>query len=433
MYSAESDLLSGTSISSSSHEKVVVIGCGIVGAAIAYELSQAPHLQVTVLDRQRPATESTGAALGVLMGAISQKKKGRAWAMREASLRRYASLIPELEAKTGRSIPVNNDGIVLLQFDESCVEAAASEADKVTKKLEPWRDRWQPLIELRQSQGWTLECWDEEQLRSRCPQLGDQLGDRPITGAIYSPQDLQVNPVALTEALVEAAKLNGVQFDFAAPVTSLVSHQVEDAGDRPPNTVQATPKASEPLLDGTLKKARYSVHTPEDQYEADWVIVSAGLGSADITQSADHPLDVRPVLGQAVRLHLPEQMGKLEFQPVISGDDIHIVPLGEGDYWVGATVEFPDDAGEVLADEALLQHVLTKAIALCPELSEATITQHWSGKRPRPWNQAAPVIKPLEGYSQVWLATGHYRNGVLLAPATAQQIRSVVENELSRA
>ncbi len=55
---------------------VVIIGCGIIGAAIAYELSQVPGLTITVLDRQAPAQGSTGAALGVLMGAISQKIKG---------------------------------------------------------------------------------------------------------------------------------------------------------------------------------------------------------------------------------------------------------------------------------------------------------------------------------------------------------------------
>ncbi len=55
--------------------KVAVVGCGIVGAAIAYELSQIPNVSVTVLDRQFPAQAATGAALGVLMGAISQKPR----------------------------------------------------------------------------------------------------------------------------------------------------------------------------------------------------------------------------------------------------------------------------------------------------------------------------------------------------------------------
>ena len=87
--------------------QVVIIGCGLVGAAIAYELSAIADLKITVLDRQRPAQGSTGAALGVLMGVISQKKKGRAWAMREHSLRTYETWVPELEQMTGKAIPFN--------------------------------------------------------------------------------------------------------------------------------------------------------------------------------------------------------------------------------------------------------------------------------------------------------------------------------------
>lgn len=410
--------------------RVVIIGCGIIGATIAYELSQLPHLEILVLDRQRPATASTGAALGVLMGAISQKKKGRAWAMRDASLRRYATLIPELEAKTGRSLPVNRDGIVLLQFDEPHSEDEDSDSEREENPRNPmaWRDRWQPLLELRQTQGWHLEIWEQETLRSRCPQIGDRLGDRRIVGAVYSPQDLQINPVALTEALVEAAQINGVRFDFTAPVTALESIAPEKEAHqiRTPSP-ETSPAAKESLGKG-VKNPPYLIHTPEQRYDADWIIVSAGLGSAQLTQLADQPLDVRPVLGQAVRLHVPTMMGLSDFQPVISGDDIHIVPLETEEYWVGATVEFPNDAGEVNADETPLQEVLTGAIALCPALSEATLIEHWSGQRPRPWNQSAPVIEPLHGCSQVWLATGHYRNGVLLAPATAQKIRAVFEN-----
>ncbi|NEO09325.1 FAD-dependent oxidoreductase, partial [Moorena sp. SIO3I8] len=69
--------------------KVAIIGCGIVGAAIAYELSRVNGLSITVLDQHMPAQGSTGAALGVLMGAISKKVKGRAWQLRQASIQRY--------------------------------------------------------------------------------------------------------------------------------------------------------------------------------------------------------------------------------------------------------------------------------------------------------------------------------------------------------
>jgi glycine/D-amino acid oxidase-like deaminating enzyme len=73
-----------------------------------------------------------------------------------------------------------------------------------------------------------------------------------------------------------------------------------------------------------------------------------------------------------------------------------------------------------------LQKVLQQAIAFCPELAKAKIIRTWSGLRPRPEGRPAPVIGKLPGFSNVLLATGHYRNGVLLAPATASTIREMI-------
>jgi glycine/D-amino acid oxidase-like deaminating enzyme len=62
-------------------------------------------------------------------------------------------------------------------------------------------------------------------------------------------------------------------------------------------------------------------------------------------------------------------------------------------------------------------------------LAEGAVVQHWVGQRPRPWNRPAPIIECLEGYPGIIVATGHYRNGVLLAPATAQRVREMVGEE----
>ncbi|HIK50784.1 MAG TPA: FAD-binding oxidoreductase [Oscillatoriales cyanobacterium M59_W2019_021] len=355
-------------------KQVAIVGCGIVGATIAYELSQIPGFQITVIDRQPPAQASTGAALGVLMGNISQKKpKSRAWRLRHASMQRYATLIPELEARTGRQIPYNHHGILKLCF----------EADEIAK--------WKKWIELRHSQGLKLEWLAIEALKKRYPQIEST----QLVGAVYSPDDGQVDPVLLTQALVEAATLAGVTFHFDATVTG------------------AKIAASSPQV-------CQSIETTRGEFPADEFIVAAGLGSMPFASALNQTITVKPVLGQALHLRLPET-SRLP-QPVVTGEDIHIVPLGETECWVGATVEFPDAAGEVVADEAQLQAVLDGAVAFCPMLSSAKILRQWSGLRPRPQGQAAPIIGYLEGYRNVLLATGHYRNGVLLAPATAGEI-----------
>lgn len=366
--------------------RVAIIGCGIVGAAIAYELSLIPGLDITVLERQQPARESTGAALGVLMGAIS-KKKGRAWQLRQASMQRYETLIPELEALTGRPIPFNRRGILMLCFAGDDLAS------------------WQHLVQTRQSQGWQLEIWDAPKLHSHCPQLHPD----SIVAAIYSPQDRQVDPTVLTQALVTAAQSNGVTFQFGVAVED-VQYQI---------------------LNGSATRECIQLHTPVGNIALDFVVVAAGLGSTPITAAFEQAIDIRPVLGQALHLRVEHPLGHSHFQPVITGNDVHIVPIGEREYWVGATVEFPDASGDVVAQPELLEQVRQEAIAFCPALAQATLLRTWSGKRPRPEGRPAPIIEQLPGYNNVILATGHYRNGVLLAPATALAIRDLIASEMS--
>ncbi len=356
--------------------KIAVVGCGIVGATIAYELSKIPDLTLTVFDQQPAPVEpnlslcptSTGAALGVLMGAISKKEKGNNLRMRLESLQYYEKLIPELETLTGLDIPFNRKGILMLQFEEDL-------------------SVWEKLVEIRRSQGWTLEILGLDRLQSDYPYLNLD----SITAAIYSPNDRQVNPVALTQALIAGAKQRGVTFEFDTTVTG--------GSDR-------------------------EVHTIKGNLAIDWLIISAGLGSTPLTKALAHPIDIRPVLGQAIHLRLNQPLGIN--QPVITGNDVHLVPLGGCDYWVGATVEFPSDGGELAPDAASFEAVMEQAIAFCPDLTNTETIRTWYGLRPRPQGRPAPIIERLPGYQNILLATGHYRNGVLLAPTTAEKVRLAI-------
>lgn len=356
--------------------QVAIVGCGVVGAAIAYHLSQIPQLQITVFDRQAPAQGATGASLGVLMAAISTKTKGRNLQMRLASVQRYNEWIPQLEALTDRKIPFNRQGILRLCFAEDDL------------------DRWRSLAEIRQQQGWRLELWNLAQIAQNLPHVNLER----VTGAVYSPDDRQVDPTALTLALVEAAQRNGVEFRLGESVVA--------------TTAQS----------GCCQL----IQTDVASYAVDWLIVAAGLGSKALTTQLAAPIDVQPVLGQAMQVRLPRPLGHANLQPMMTGEDTHLVPLGDGDYWVGATVEFrdPESDAEPTPDPLALELVRQRAIALWPDLAQAAIVRQWVGLRPRPEGRPAPIIEHLPGYENVIVATGHYRNGILLAPATAEQVRS---------
>ncbi|MGB3404932.1 MAG: FAD-dependent oxidoreductase [Microcoleaceae cyanobacterium] len=360
---------------------ITVIGCGIVGAMIAYELSKNPNFKITVFDQNSPAQGSTGAALGVLMGAISHKVKGRGWRLRSQTLQRYETLIPELETIINRSIPFNRQGILMLCFDGENLS------------------RWQELIQTRQTQGLTLQLLSVSEIQADYPQINCE----NVTAAIYSPQDRQVDPTALTLALIDAAKINGVNFKFNTTVKPL--------------------KAT---VNSENQQCCQTIETTAGIVDTDWIILASGLGTTPLlpTEIEQKQFNIKPVLGQALRIQLNHPLG--EKQPVITGDDVHIVPLKNHQYWIGATVEFPENDDPILPDSSQLETVLARAIAICPQLSQAEILQQWSGLRPRPDGQPAPIIRPLPGYPNILLATGHYRNGVLLAPVTAQEICQMI-------
>ncbi|RFP59710.1 MAG: FAD-binding oxidoreductase [Limnothrix sp. CACIAM 69d] len=366
--------------------KIAIAGGGIVGAMIAYELSGQPDWQITLIDPQAIASPlppdrptSTGAALGVLMGAISKKTKGRAWNLRRDSIQRYPHLIQELETLLDRPIPHNPNGILKLIFNG---------AD---------RPGWEALVELRKSQGFSLELLSPSAVSDHFPAVNLAAMDGVAFG-VFSPQDWQVQPLALTIALREAAVKRGATI---APAQIMGA---TTAGDRVTHLT-----------------------TTAGELACDRLVVAAGLGSAELARAIapdwERPLRLQPVLGQAQRLRLPRPLSDRP-EPVLTGNDIHIVTLGGGDYWVGATVEFPAGAEPPIADGAEWATVWQGAIELVPALVQAEIVETWSGLRPRPVERSAPVIEPLNANS--WLATGHYRNGVLLAPATAQLIREAI-------
>lgn len=377
---------------------IAIIGCGIIGALTAYELSQDSRFRITVLDRQQPAQGSTGAALGVLMGVISHKKKGRRWHRCWAGLERYETLVSELEAITGETIPFNQNGLLRLCF----------EGDDMAG--------WQRLAEVRAKQELPLEVLSPAELAERYPQV--QSDD--VIGAVYSARDRQLHPQALVQALVQAAQLNGVQFHIDTDISHFTTHATDDSSHH-----------------------CQTIHWGDQSLEADQIILTAGLGSSPLVQKLQPvdeaittpALDIRPVLGQALHISLPQPLS-LKPQPVINGQDLHIAPIGSdcfasfrrnrpNEYWIGATVELPDDAGNPPElEQDRLDALWQTALSFCPALADATILRSWSGLRPRPEGRPAPILEPLTGYDNVLLATGHYRNGVLLAPASAQWVQA---------
>ena len=342
--------------------RVAIVGCGAIGAMLAYELSKI-DLRVSVFEAiAQPATGSTGAALGVLMGACSSKAKGDLVTLRLASLRLYDRLMDELRDFINSEILYNRQGILnLYQSADAEVKARS-------------------LIEIRQEQGFELRWLDRDAISQQFPQWQTQ-------GGLFSPCDRAVHPSQLVNALVKAAQNLGVQFHWNAPVHSLTD-----------------------LLG-----------------EYDRVVVTAGIGSnpllAPLLKERDQDL-LQPVGGQALLLQVPD----LDLAPVVhfenaDGSDTNVVPLGGDRYWLGATVEFEY---EQLPRAANVELLLSQAIAWCPSFAKAEVLETWAGDRPRPLGVRAPILGFVPDHPQILIATGHYRNGVMMAPITAQIMKDLL-------
>ncbi len=338
---------------------VTIIGCGAIGAMIAYELSQSQYegkaLEVTVLEAKgQPAMGATGAALGVLMAACSAKAKGDLVNLRLASLSKYDRLISELTTQTKQDILYNRNGILNLYRSPDAETKARS------------------LIEIRKEQGFALQWLDSEQ-------ISQQFSQWHTDGGLLSPSDRALHPTQFVNALVKAATQNGVKFHWHTTVPNL------------------------------------------DELSSDRIVVTAGLGSnpllAPLLKNQTQEL-LQPVGGQALRVKVPN----LNLKTVIhaeneDGSDINIVPLGDDQYWLGATVEF--DYEQLPREENIL-FLLEQAIAWCPTFAKAAVLETWSGDRPRPQGTRAPILGFVPEYPHILIATGHYRNGVMMAPVTAQ-------------
>lgn len=353
-----------------------MIGAGVVGVATAWLLLSQGH-RVQLLDPclQGPQIAPSGsrAALGVLMAEVFHRSSGRAWRLRQRSLELWRHWIALLEAQ-GHRLP-RRQGVLLLASNG-----------------EDW-ERQQRLVAQRQHQGIPLELWSVEQVKALRPLLPS-----PSLGALYSPNDGQIDPGPMIEALLANSRLQGLE----TRADRAVALQRQGCG------WQVSCEQGSPMT-------------------ADWVVITAGVGSHALLEDLGHPIAMEPVLGQALELALPARGAATDpwcqWPGVVVWQGVNLVPKpianGVARLWLGATLET-----SAKVDPAELDNLRRLHGHAPPWLLEASVERRWQGVRPHPIGQPAPVLKALE--PTLLLASGHYRNGVLLAPASAEWVSAQI-------
>ena len=339
---------------------VAVIGGGVIGLSVAWRAA-ARGLRVVVLERERIGRGTSWYAAGML-APIAEIAPGEepllALGLRSAAL--YPGFVSELVDAAGvDSVGYTTCGTLLVARDGD--EAEALEREHA----------------LRARHGANADRLRPSEARRREPALSPAL-----RLALDFPDDHAVDPRALTAALAEAIRRGGGEIREGVAV-----HGVEN-----PGVV---------LADG-------------ERVAAGQVVIAAGSWAAQL-QGVGDAVPLRPVKGQIMRLHDPAGPGLL--QRVIRMGPSYVVPRGDGRYVIGATSEERGFDQTVTAGAAL--EILRDASELVPGVSELVLDEFAAGLRPAT-PDSMPAIGPAR--DDVWWATGHFRGGILLAPATAQLV-----------
>jgi glycine oxidase len=343
---------------------IVVVGAGIVGCAVAYELARR-GASVQIVDDRPAGMGATQASAGVLAPYLEARDNGPLLELTVRSLDLYDTFIARVTAVSGGSVAYRRNGTLEVALHGESMARLRQSAEQL------------------QAQGIAAELLDAHAARAEEPQLtGDLAGGLLITVHGY------VAAGELTRALASAARRHGAQ---------LIEH----------GRVRRIARGS----GGDLL-----VETERGSLTGNGVVLAAGSWSGQIEVEGARPrVPVRPVRGQL--LHLAWNGPVL--RRVTWGERCYLVPWEDGTLLVGATVE---EAGfDERTTAAGVRDLLDAACELVPHAWTAGFLAAKAGLRPASRDEL-PVIGPSVALPNLMYATGHYRNGVLLAPLTAELV-----------
>ncbi len=377
---------------------LAIVGGGIVGLSVAWR-ARAQGLSVTVFERERLGGGATHVAAGML-APVAEVEFGEAGrrvlelGLHSASM--WPAFAAELERDSGVEVGLRRTGTLVVARDED-------EARELERQLA-----------FRESLGLRTIRMRASEAREHEPALA-----ATVRLALHAPNDHSVDPRTVVAALRGACECAGVQLREQTPVLAV---ELDASKER----VVGVRVASE-ARDGTLPASTGSVGVSNGDFfgdggacevvHASHVIVAAGAWSGGLEGlPAGAGVPVRPVKGQIMRLRDPAGPGLLE--GVVRFEGGYLVPRGDGRYVLGATME--ERGFEPGATAGGVYELLRDAHELVPGVSELHVDELGVGYRPgTPDN--TPLIGPGKLSGLTW-ATGHHRNGILLAPITAKLV-----------
>jgi glycine oxidase len=344
---------------------VVIVGGGVVGASTAYFLAKR-GAEVTLVERGTFGREASAAAGGIL-GAQSEQHGGMSTEQRRRLVQArglYSAWAKELGAVSGIDVSYIKSGSFHLAFDERELAELRTE------------------LKVQEDLGFKVTWCDAQGFRDIEPEVSSE-----ALGALHFPDDAQLEPQKLMLALREALRL-----------------------------LRCTVREHEQVHDVVVEKNRaIGVHCEDGPILGDRVVVAAGAWASKLPAlSHDVAPHVRPIRGQMVLLRQVPPM----LRSILFGGGGYVLPRPDGRVILGSTSE---DIGFVkVCTVQGIQEVLARGARVVPALREAEFVEAWCGLRPR-IEDGLPRIGPTR-VPGLYVAVGHYRNGILLACQTGRDL-----------
>jgi glycine oxidase len=355
---------------------VLVVGGGVIGAALAWALAQR-GLSVTIIEGGRIGRGASWAAAGVLTPEAGDDDPPQLVALAEASMALWPDWVGALEERTRLGLQFRRDGLLSVWVDP---EAPHLPAELATRA---------PQGHAGQVHG---EVLTGAEVRALEPLLTG-----PIVGGVLAPGDAQVDNPRLAPALVQAAVDLGARVLIDTPVAAVTGVAGRCTGVR------------------TVSGAEIA---------AGMVIVAAGAWSEALARASGYWLPVEPWRGQMLCFDAPAR----PVRHIVFCGEMVLIPRPHGPLLVGTTLEKVGfDARVTLAG---LNLIVARATRVAPGLGALPLARSWAGLRPGTPDHL-PYLGPVPGWEGLYAAAGHGRKGIILAPITADILtRLILDDDL---
>ncbi|MFB3167573.1 glycine oxidase ThiO [Neobacillus sp. 179-C4.2 HS] len=347
---------------------VAVIGGGINGASIAYQLSKIGR-KVIIIEKNQLGCEASSAAAGMLAAQAELEQDGPLFQMALKSQKMFSDFSCELFEYSGVDIEYVNKGMYkIAESEEIAVEV---------KKQVTFQRKWDPAIK------WL----DTKELREMEPSLSTSLA-----GGMYLPNDGHVQPAKLTQAFAKAAVHFGAEIRQHTEVLSFKFENSQVKG----------------------------VITTNGIVNCDQVVVATGAWSAKLMRESGIDISVYPVKGECFSIRTERPIINTT---IFSDKRCYLVPKRNGEIYIGATMI--EDTYDHSVTPKGIARLIERATQLVPQIKDAAWERVWSGIRPQT-GDGLPYIGEHPRWKGLFVATGHFRNGILLSPITGKLVADLV-------